>query len=100
MITDEPPPRRTRQVERIPCPECGEPMSPYGERCKKCEGERRTAAAEARLQAEKMDRHHRFEAAREAGWTYSEIVPNVPTWEEIGRRDISVLIRWGMRSAT
>jgi hypothetical protein len=81
------------------CPICGGRMSPNAIRCVQCYG-RSTAQNNLDrfgLDEQRMDNHHRFEAALLAGWTFVELLvvrPAIPTWEELCARCPEVVLKW------
>lgn len=88
-------PRISAPWEHDVC-QCGRQKRTGSNLCYACHSERRAREADAILQAEKMDRHRRFTAALEVGWTFQELVemrPNLPTREEIDRRRVREMIK-------
>jgi hypothetical protein len=84
-------PKRGNYRER--CPDCGGIKSKRAITCVVCR-----PVKQVERDAEAMDRHRRWSAALEAGWTEGELIhmrPNIPTWEQILARNPQVIIeRW------
>lgn len=90
FVGDHPPQRNASQ-----CPKCGGIKAKHAKLCVSCAPRRRVER-----DAEARDRHHRFEAALEAGWEWAELLgmrPNIPTPEEIARRNPQAAVKYWPR---